>query len=135
MTPIEIIWRFLNKDIIIKINRQSETLYVAAACDELSQLCSNIRQVQKEQKLNYATKNPVPSKEFGNRNRTIEHSCNGSRTYVNNSEHTETYNLENTLKNVYEKEMKRKRRNEYMRKYMAQKRQYEKRHTQWNTQQ
>ena len=31
--------------------------------------------------------------------------------------------------------MKRKRRNEYMRKYMAQKRQDEKRQTQWNTQQ
>ena len=97
------------------------------------QLCSNIRKTQKEQKLNYATKNPVLSKEFGNRIRTIEHNPNGSRTYANNLEYAETYNLENTLKNMYEKEMKRKRRNEYMRKYMAQKRQYEKRQTQRNT--
>ena len=36
---------------------------------------------------------------------------------------------------MYEKQMKRKRRNEYMRKYMAQKRQHEKRQTGWNTQQ
>ena len=50
-------------------------------------------------------------------------------------DNTEIYNLENTLKNMYEKEMKRKRRNEYMRKYMAQKRQDEKRQTQWKTQQ
>ena len=119
LTPIEIIWKFLNKDTIIEINRQSETLHAPAACDQMPQLCSNIRQAQEEQKLNYATKHPVPSKEFGNRSRTIEHNPNGCRTYANNLEYTEMYNLENTLKNMYEKEMKRKRRNEYMRKYMA----------------
>ena len=36
---------------------------------------------------------------------------------------------------MYEREIKIKRRNEYVRKYMAQKRQDEKRQTQWNTQQ
>ena len=87
-------------------------MHVAAACDQIPQLCNNIRQVQKEQKLNSATKNAVPSKEFGKRSRTIEHNPNGSRTYANNMEYTETYHLENTLKNMYEKEMKRKRRNE-----------------------
>ena len=56
LTPLEIIWKFLNKDIIIAINRQSEALHVAAACDQVPQLCSNVRQAQMEQKLNYATK-------------------------------------------------------------------------------
>ena len=110
-------------------------MHVAAACDQVKQLCSNVRQAQMEEKINYATKNQVPSKEFGNRSRTIEHNPNRSKAYTNNLDYTETYNLENTLKNMYEKEMKRKRRNEYMRKYMAQKRQDEKRQTQWNTQQ
>ena len=55
-TPTEIIWKFLNKVIIIEINRQSDTLHVAAACDQMSQLYNKIRQAQKEQKLNYTTK-------------------------------------------------------------------------------
>ena len=135
LTPIEIKWKFLNKDIILAINRQSEALHVAAACDQVKQLCSNVRQAQMEEKINYATQNQVPSKELHNRSRTIEHNHNISKAYTNNLDYTETYNLENTLKNMYEKEMKRKRRNEYMRKYMAQKRQDEKRQTQWKTQQ
>ena len=57
-----------------------------------------------EQKLNYATNNPVPSKELGNKSRTIEHNPNRSRTYTNNLDYTETYNLENILKNMYKKE-------------------------------
>ena len=110
-------------------------MHVAAACDQVKQLYSNVRQAQMEEKITYATKNQVTSKEFSNRSRTIEHNPNRSKVYTNNLDYTETYNLENTLKNMYEKEMKRKRRNEYMRKYMAQKRQDEKRQTQWKTQQ
>ena len=109
VTPIEIKWKFLNKDIIIAINRQSEALHVAAAYDQVKQLCSNVRQAQMEEKINNVTTNQVPSKEFGNRSRTIEHNPNRSRAYTNNLDYTETYNLENTLKNMYEKEMKRKR--------------------------
>ena len=101
-------------------------MHVAAACDQMPQLCSNIRQAQKEQKLNYGTKNPVLSKEFGDRSRTIEDNPNGSRPMPIIWSIQKLYYLENTLKNMYEKEMKRKRRNEYMKKYMAQKRQYEK---------
>ena len=56
LTPIEIIWNFFNKDIIIAINRQSEALHIAAACHQMPQLCNNVRQVKMEQKLNYATK-------------------------------------------------------------------------------
>ena len=73
LTPIEIKWKFLNKDVILAINRQSEALHVVAACDQVKQLYSNVRQAQMEEKINYATKNQVPSKEFGNRSRTIEH--------------------------------------------------------------
>ena len=43
LTPIEIKWKFLNKDIIIEINRKSGTLHVAATCDQMPQLCINIR--------------------------------------------------------------------------------------------
>ena len=35
-TLIEDIQKFLNKDIIIEINWQSENLHVAAACDQMA---------------------------------------------------------------------------------------------------
>ena len=89
---------FLNKDIISAINRQSEAFHVAAACDQVKQLCSNVRQAQMEEKITYATKNQVPSKEFGNRSRTIKHNPNRSKVYTNNLDNTEKYNLEKYIK-------------------------------------
>ena len=119
LTPIQIKWKFLNKHIILAINRQSESLHAAATYDQVKQLYINVRQAQMEEKITYATKNQVTSKEFINRSRTIKHNPNRRKVYTNNLDYTKTYNVENTLKNMYEKEMKRKRRNEYIRKYMA----------------
>ena len=135
LTPIQIKWKFLNEHIILAINRQSKALYVAAACNKVKQLCTNVTQAQMEEKITYATKNQVTFKEFSNKSRTIKHNPNRSKLYTNNLDYTETYNPENALNNMYEKEMKRKTRNKYMRKYMTQKRQDEKKQTQWNTQQ
>ena len=56
LTPTQIKWKFLNKHIILAINRQSESLHVAATCDQVKQLYSNVRQAQMEEEITYATK-------------------------------------------------------------------------------